>query len=171
LGGFICCVNSLAAKAPSDSLPLIKLDMSIVPSHYFDWPRFHNGVAASLRFFRREVLYGNDISPETIFSRSWIVSNRPPEPCASHAGVLFGLGLTGHLPVLQTTDWYGYLIGRDELTCVGLILGVACSRRGTLDNSATKMLCIHIRHFNPLSFSQPDWEVPVSVQVGYCHIL
>lgn len=159
-------MDSLAAKAPSDSLPLVKLDMSSVSAHYFDWPRFHNGVAASLRFFQRE--YHNDhddISPETILSRSWIVSNRPQQPCASHAGVLFGLGLTGHLPVLQTTDWYSYLIGRDELTCVGLILGVACSGRGTMDNSATKMLCIHIRHFNPVSFSQPDWEVPVSVQV------
>ncbi|GJQ12371.1 hypothetical protein GpartN1_g4162.t1 [Galdieria partita] len=154
----------LAAKAPSDSLPLIKLDISSVSVHYFDWPRFHNGVAASLRFLRRELYYGDKTCPESILSRSWIVSNKPPQPCASHAGVLFGLGLTGHLPVLQTTDWYSYLIGRDELTCVGLILGVACSGIGTMDNSATKMLCIHIRHFNPLSFSQPDWEVPVSVQ-------
>ncbi|EME28285.1 anaphase-promoting complex subunit 1 [Galdieria sulphuraria] len=158
----------LAAKAPSDSLPLVKLDMSSVSVHYFDWPRFHNGVAASLRFFRREPCYGDPNSPETMLSRSWIVSNKPPEPCASHAGVLLGLGLTGHLPVLQTTDWYSYLIGRDELTCVGLILGVACSGRGTMDNSATKMLCIHIRHFNPLSFSQPEWEVPVSVQSAAC---
>eukprot|EP00871_Galdieria_phlegrea_P003648 jgi/Galph1/4284/GphlegSOOS_G2887.1 len=158
----------LSIKVPSDSLPLLKLDLSNIPANYLDWPRFHNGVAASLRLFPRETSWFHDSSPESILSRTWILSNRPPHPCPSHAGVLLGLGLTGHLPVLQTTDWYSYLVGKDELTCIGLILGVSCSGRGTMENATTKMLCIHIHHFNPLSFSQPDWDIPISVQAAAC---
>ena len=42
-------------------------------------------------------------------SRTWIVYNRPSEASASHAGVLLGLGLLGHMRVLAATDFYRYL--------------------------------------------------------------
>ena len=48
------------------------------------WPEFHNGVAAGLR-----------LAPGGNLTRSWIVYNRPGEPSYEHAGMLFGLGLTG----------------------------------------------------------------------------
>lgn len=41
--------------------------------------------------------------------RSWIQYNKPEEPSFTHAGLLFALGLHGHLKVLATTDAYRYL--------------------------------------------------------------
>lgn len=42
-------------------------------------------------------------------SRTWIIYNRPEDPNIVHAGLLFALGLHGHLRVLTITDIYQYL--------------------------------------------------------------
>lgn len=41
-------------------------------------------------------------------SRTWIKYNKPGEPNAVHAGLLFGLGLQGYLHVLNLSDIYQY---------------------------------------------------------------
>lgn len=41
-------------------------------------------------------------------SRTWIIYNRPDEPNAIHAGLLFALGLHGHLTVLTINDIFQY---------------------------------------------------------------
>ena len=58
-------------------------------------------------------------------TRAWIMFNRPKEPTSAHAGVLFALGLTGHLNVLTNTDLYRYLVQEHDATTVAALLGVA----------------------------------------------
>lgn len=82
------------------------------------WPEFHNGVAAGLR-----------LAPGGDLTRTWIVYNRPIEPSYEHAGMLFGLGLNGHLGCLAMTDLYRYLSQEHDATVVGLLLGMSAARR------------------------------------------
>lgn len=41
-------------------------------------------------------------------SKTWIKYNKPEEPNAIHAGLLFALGLHGYLRVLNITDIFQY---------------------------------------------------------------
>jgi hypothetical protein len=47
-----------------------------------------------------------------------------------HAGFLMALGLNGHLTKLAEMNTYDYLIKCHEMTSVGLLLGVAATKRG-----------------------------------------
>jgi anaphase-promoting complex subunit 1 len=47
-----------------------------------------------------------------------------------HAGLLMALGLNGHLNNLAEMNTYEYLIKCHEMTSVGLLLGVAATKRG-----------------------------------------
>lgn len=47
-----------------------------------------------------------------------------------HAGFLMALGLNGHLNNLAELNTYEYLIKCHEMTSVGLLLGVAATKRG-----------------------------------------
>ncbi|KAJ1475245.1 hypothetical protein T484DRAFT_3643923, partial [Baffinella frigidus] len=153
------------------------------PADHAAWPEFHNGVAAALR-----LSLGRAVQPPTrpisAISRTWIVYNKPeaatfahaggcerwvvytkPEAATlAHAGVLMGLGLQGHLKALAKTDLYSYLCQDHEATQIGIMLGMAASRRGTLDESVFKMLYVHVPSLHPPSY--PDLEVSSSVQTA-----
>jgi anaphase-promoting complex subunit 1 len=72
------------------------------------------------------------------------VFHRPEEPTNTHAGFLYGLGLTGHLKNLATYHSFEYLNAKHDLTSVGLLLGLSTAYRGTADERVTKLLGIHI---------------------------
>lgn len=134
-----------------------------------DWGEFHNGVAAGLRL----VASGGDAEggPRdgvSLLTRTWIVNHRPSDKAgnASHAGMLLALGLGGYLPALRATDYYEYLVPMHDMTTIGLMLGVAAGNRGSLNAKITKMLCVHIRHFNGPGFAVPDFHVSLVVQAA-----
>jgi anaphase-promoting complex subunit 1 len=82
---------------------LVPLSSLIVSFQDFcDWPEFHNGCAAGLRLLPALSENGNGGN----IHRTWIVYNRPSEPTFSHAGMLMGLGLQGHLTALAKSDLY-----------------------------------------------------------------
>ncbi|KAF9428954.1 Anaphase-promoting complex subunit 1 [Podila epigama] len=112
-----------------------ELDVNILGGeHMMDWPNFHNGVAAGLR-----------ISPNsTEVKGSWIIYNRPATMDSTHAGLLLALGLTGHLRVLSASQLYRYLTAEHDMTSTGLLLGLACAHRGTMDRTTTKQLALRI---------------------------
>jgi anaphase-promoting complex subunit 1 len=159
----------LAAPLPTEALPvpplqlggrlpandaLIKLDLSLLPADHAAWPEFHNGVAAALR-----LAHG-----QTAISRTWIVYNKPETANHAHAGVLMGLGLQGHLKALAKTDLYSYLCQDHEATQIGIMLGMAVSKRGTMDDAVFKMLYVHIPSLHPANY--PDLEVSSAVQTA-----
>lgn len=135
-----------------------------------DWGQFHNGVAAGLRLIASSQgaisTSGTDASSN--LTRTWIVNHKPSGAAGdpSHAGMLFALGLGGYLPALRATDYYEYLVPMHDLTSIGLMLGVAAGNRGSFHGKITKMLCVHIRHFNAPGFAVPDFHVSTSVQTA-----
>lgn len=125
-----------------------------VPPAIMEWGNFHNGVLAGL-----------SISTESKgINGSWIIFNKPPDLNAQHAGFLLGLGLNGHLRRLEEWHIYNYLGPKHPLTSVGLLLGMAASLRGTMDNKLTKVLSVHALALLPRGAN--DLNVPVVVQLA-----
>ncbi|GEQ67055.1 hypothetical protein JCM33374_g718 [Metschnikowia sp. JCM 33374] len=117
-----------------------------------DWGHFHNGVASGL-----------SISPSAkCISGSWVIFNKPAENNAQHAGFLLGLGLNGHLKSLEEWHIYNYLGPKHPLTSVGLLIGMAASLRGTMENKLTKVLSVHAVALLPQGAN--DLNVPMIVQ-------
>ncbi|PXF39822.1 Anaphase-promoting complex subunit 1 [Gracilariopsis chorda] len=143
-----------------------KVTVSQTDSKNLQWSNFHNGVAAGLRIVAAEE--DSDCGAGHILTRSWIVNHKPSEGAgdATHAGMLLALGLGGYLPVLRNTDYYQYLVPRHELTSIGLMLGLAAGHVGSTHEKLTKMMCLHIKHFNGPGFAVPDFNVTMNVQTA-----
>ncbi|GJR84537.1 anaphase-promoting complex subunit 1 isoform X1 [Tanacetum coccineum] len=143
----------LAGRLPAQHNATVNLDPTIRNIQELkSWPEFHNAVAAGLRM---APLQGK-------MSRSWIKYNKPEELNVTHAGLLFALGLYGHLDVLSITDIYEYLSQEHEHTMAGLMLGLAASYRGTMQPAISKALYVHIPARHPSSI--PELELPTLVQ-------
>ncbi|CAB3377512.1 Hypothetical predicted protein [Cloeon dipterum] len=109
------------------------------------WPLFHNGVAAGLK-----------VSPNAPgIDSTWIGYNRQKgsaDSTTEHAGFLMALGLNGHLKTLKNFKIYEYLNKCHEMTSVGLLLGIAASKRGSGDQEASqaiRTICLHIEAMLP----------------------
>ena len=128
------------AKATANDF---ELDAAAVTTDFWEWAQFHNGAAAALRI-RPSMRVG-----EECVTRSYILFNRPATLDFSHAGWLLGLGLNGGLACLTAADLYSYLSQHHDATTVALLLGMAAVKRGSLDLTASKMLCLHLPAFLP----------------------
>ncbi|KAI3402435.2 APC1 [Candida oxycetoniae] len=118
------------------------------------WGYFHNGASSGL-----------SISKDSKgISGSWIIFNKPPDLNAQHAGFLLGLGLNGHLKNLEEWHIYNYLGPKHPLTSVGLLIGMAASLRGSMDNKLTKVLSVHAVALLPRGAN--DLNVPTMVQTA-----
>mmetsp|Transcript_13328 Transcript_13328/g.46314 ORF Transcript_13328/g.46314 Transcript_13328/m.46314 type:complete len:1280 (+) Transcript_13328:1580-5419(+) len=122
------------------------------------WPQFHNGVAAGLRLQPCDGAGAQPGASGGEVTRTWIAYNKPDHPSSAHGGLLFALGLQRHLGALAMTDIYEYLTLGHDPTTVGVLLGMAASKRGSADSAVSKMLCLHI----PALLPQPFAEMEVS---------
>lgn len=104
-----------------------------------DWPLFHNGVSTAL-----EIAQGLES-----MDSNWIYSHAASEASAKHAGFLFGLGLMGHLSVINKVHGFRYLRDRHNLTTVGTLLGVAAARVGTGEPGAQSIMAVQVAAFLP----------------------
>lgn len=142
--------NLTALIAPS--MTSIVLSEGLIDPKIMEWGHFHNGVSSGL-----------SISPDSNgISGSWVIFNKPVENNAQHAGFLLGLGLNGHLKKLEEWHIYNYLGPKHPLTSVGLLIGMAASIRGTMDNKLTKVLSVHAVALLPQGAN--DLNVPIVVQ-------
>ncbi|XP_069677644.1 anaphase-promoting complex subunit 1 isoform X2 [Periplaneta americana] len=146
----------LTGRAPPRGTTVDLSHIEVVPNMNL-WPLFHNGVAAGLR-----------IAPNASnIDSNWIVFNKPKgtsEVPTEHAGFLMALGLNGHLSNLAEFNTYEYLIKCHEMTSVGLLLGVAATKRGTMDVSTTKLMSIHVEALLPPTSIELD--IPQNIQVA-----
>lgn len=119
------------------------------------WPLFHNGVAAGLK-----------ISPDQKdVDTTWIVYNKPKmEVSPEHSGFLMALGLNGHLKSLSFMSIYDYLVRCDEMTSIGLLLGISAAARGTQDAAITKVLSVHVEALLPPTAL--ELEIQQNVQIA-----
>ena len=155
---------------PSETLPIPKLcltgkapprnttvDLSHIdtPPNMSAWPHFHNGVAAGLRIADFSQVYS-----------TWIIYNKPKTNDLNneYAGFLMALGLNGHLVNLHTLNVHDYLTKGHEMTTIGLLLGLASAKRGTMDHATMKVLSIHLPAMLPPTST--ELNVPHNVQVA-----
>ncbi|KAJ3296923.1 Anaphase-promoting complex subunit 1 [Rhizoclosmatium sp. JEL0117] len=105
-----------------------------IPPNYTDWPHFHNGCATALRI--------PSSSPHV--TPSWILEQHPSTgPTSSHAGFLLGIGLLGYLRI-ENWQVMLYLRAQHPVTCVGVLLGLGASWKGTRDVGVTKVIGVHV---------------------------
>ncbi|KAJ0235224.1 Anaphase-promoting complex subunit 1 [Hirschfeldia incana] len=143
----------LAGRLPAQQNAIVNLDPNLRNIQELKtWPEFHNAVAAGLRL---APLQGK-------VSRTWIKYNKPGEPNAVHAGLLFGLGLQGYLHVLNLSDIYQYFTQDHESTTVGLMLGLAASYRRTMQPEIAKALFFHVPARYQASYA--EFEIPTLLQ-------
>ncbi|XP_004308940.1 PREDICTED: anaphase-promoting complex subunit 1-like [Fragaria vesca subsp. vesca] len=143
----------LAGRLPAQQNATVNLDPNVRNVEEIKtWPEFHNAVAAGLRL---APLQGK-------MSKTWIKYNKPEEPNAIHAGLLFALGLHGYLRVLNITDIFQYFRQEHDITSLGLMLGLAATYRGTMQPEISKCLFVHIPARYPSSF--PELELPTLLQ-------
>lgn len=158
---------------PTEALPIPKLcltgkapprnttvDLSHIetPSNMATWPHFHNGVAAGLR-----------IANSSQVNSTWINYNRP-KTCdftTEYAGFLMALGLNGHLAHLATLNIHEYLSKGQDMTTIGVLLGLAATKRGTMDQGITKVLSIHV----PALLPPTSTELNISHNVQVAAVL
>ncbi|XP_033168826.1 anaphase-promoting complex subunit 1 [Drosophila mauritiana] len=135
----------------------IEMQQIEFPANMQMWPSFHNGVATGLK-----------ISPQAQdVDSNWIVYNKPKthsHNALEHAGFLMALGLNGHLRTLSFMSVYKYLVKCDEMTNVGLLLGISAAHRGTMDTKTTKLLSVHLEALLPATAMELD--IPQSTQVA-----
>jgi len=143
-------LNTLIAPTMTN----IILSDGAIPSHISEWGFFHNGVSSGLSISK--MAKG--------ISGSWIIFNKPPELNTQHAGFLLGLGLNGHLKKLEEWHIYNYLGPKHPLTSVGLLIGMAASIKGSMDNKLTKVLSVHAVALLPQGAN--DLNVPIMVQTA-----
>ncbi|GAA6022457.1 hypothetical protein JCM10207_004399 [Rhodosporidiobolus poonsookiae] len=106
-----------------------------------EWPEFHAGVVAALQLRldgQAEALDASQLS-----------FNRPADLDARHAGLLLGLGLTGQLRLMLSSQAYDYLRAKHDPTSVGLLLGLAVSFLATSDPTVTSVISIHLPALHP----------------------
>lgn len=135
---------------------IIEMTTIEVPPNMNTWPLFHNGVAAGLQ------LTGDSKNVDS----AWIVYNKPKsqnDGTTEHAGFLMALGLTGHLKILSSMSLYDYLVKCDEMTNLGILIGISAAHRGTQDTSTTKLLSIHIETLLPPTALELDISQNVQI--------
>jgi anaphase-promoting complex subunit 1 len=132
----------------------IILSDGAVPPNTLEWGDFHNGVSSGLSISREA----------KGISGSWIIFNKPADLNSQHAGFLLGLGLNGHLKRLEEWHIYNYLGPKHPLTSVGLLIGMAASIKGSMDNKLTKVLSVHAIALLPQGAN--DLNVPIQVQTA-----
>ncbi|KAG1696502.1 Anaphase-promoting complex subunit 1 [Nymphon striatum] len=146
----------LTGKAPPRN-STVELSHIDIPANMNQWPLFHNGVAAGLMI----------TSTYSHIDSTWIVYNAPKgtnDTPIEHAGFLMALGLNGHLTNLAEWNIHDYLAKGHEPTSVGLLLGIAAAKRGTMDMTCTKLLSIHVEAFLPST--SVELNVPHMIQVA-----
>lgn len=119
---------------------LVNTDKSLFVEEKVNWAFFHQGAAAGLQ-----------VSPQAKgIDNNWIIYNKPNgEPSNRHAGFLLALGLNGHLRSMVKWVAFKYLTTKHTMTSIGLLLGLAASFMGTMDNLITRVLTVHVTRLLP----------------------
>lgn len=110
------------------------------PPDRFEWPDFHAGVSAALEL---------QLDGGQAVDSSQISFNRPADLDSRHAGLLYGLGLSGRLGSMLSSQAYDYLKSKHDPTSVGILLGLAASYIATGDATVTSVISIHLPALHP----------------------
>uniref|UniRef100_A0A1I8GFI1 Anaphase-promoting complex subunit 1 n=1 Tax=Macrostomum lignano TaxID=282301 RepID=A0A1I8GFI1_9PLAT len=150
-------VPPLNTAGQSDNQRSVTLDAGTVSRV---WGEFHNGVAAGLTY--APGLSGLDESWIWFALRAISQARQLPMPTESfsseQSGFLLGLGINGHLRQLATERIRVMLSYGDEMLTVATLLGLAASRRASMDESYYRTAALHVNALLPPS--SVDMELP-----------
>ncbi|KAL7270280.1 Anaphase-promoting complex subunit 1 [Rhizina undulata] len=117
----------------------VSADKTVFTEEKVCWAFFHSGVSAGVSVSRE----AKEIDT------SWIVFNKPQDLTNRHAGFLLGLGLNGHLKNIAKWHAFNYLTPKHTMVSIGLLLGLSASYLGTMDQTITKLLSVHVIRLLP----------------------
>lgn len=107
----------------------------------------------------------------------WVFGQLPKSAFSCEtAGMLYGLGLVGHLSAFKSMDIYEILAQRHEETSAALLLGLAISKKGSAESALSQLIGVHIKDFLPTSSPDALQEIPLQVQIaaltsiGFLHL-
>ncbi|XP_065897309.1 anaphase-promoting complex subunit 1-like [Dysidea avara] len=147
---------NLSGRAPPRNTT-IGTDHIGVPANMEVWPVFHNMVAAGLR-----------IMPGLAdLDSAWIGYNKALdcESSSNWAGFLLAMGLQGYLSQLTADQIYSITDkNQHELTAIGLLLGLAAEKCGSMDSQVAQLLALHCQPLLPPGSAELD--ITHSVQVA-----
>jgi anaphase-promoting complex subunit 1 len=146
--------NLPAGRLSNKNNAIAAFDVSAVPqapcggaeNEMTAWPEFHAGVAAALRV----------IPSSSNLIRYWLLFKKPPKPTYSRAGMLLALGLSGELKTLSSPNQYRYLCQEHTAIMVALLMGLAASHRGTMDEATSRTLHMHIPARHQSAFGEVE---------------
>ncbi|GAA5990620.1 hypothetical protein JCM11641_007058 [Rhodosporidiobolus odoratus] len=115
----------------------------------FEWPDFHAGVGAALALPATSSSSTFSFETGEGLDASQLSFNRPADLSSSHAGLLLGLGLTGQLRSMLSSQAYDYLKSKHDPTSVALLLGLAVSYLAISDPTVTSVVSIHLPALHP----------------------
>lgn len=122
------------------------------------WPRFHNGVAVSLRIApgaAYTACFGDLETPEGEGDNA---RNPNGNDATTIAGYIFGLWLQGHFSADLKAETLALLTRRHLLTKMAVLLGLSVANAGTMDEKAIKTLYLHA----PFLRASPTAQVGIS---------
>ncbi|TGZ64196.1 hypothetical protein CRM22_006503 [Opisthorchis felineus] len=167
LRGGLAAVATNSASSTASLLSTANLHQTPAVLAAKHWPEFHNGVSVGL-----------SIAPNASVDATWIMYNcrsagtnsdnratgaatsTTQLPTPEQAGLLFGLGLNGHLNKMTPFDIGEYLVRVHDLHNMAVLLGLCAGKRGSMDQSVLRLLAIHYR---PLLPSDPLVHVQLAV--------
>ena len=95
------------------------------------------------------------------YIRNWILFNKPDKANYEHGGFLLGMGLLKQLDSLYATDVYQYMKTAHEGVTMGILLGKSASKLGSMEETLSRTLCLHISFLIPTSL---EISIPMNIQ-------
>lgn len=127
---------------------------NIKDKDFTQWAEFHNGVAQSLKL-------STENFTNKSYIRNWILFNKPNQATFEHGGFLLGMGLLRQLDSLFSTEVYQYMKTAHAGVTSGILLGRSASKIGSMEESLSRTLCLHITFLIP---STLEINIPMAVQ-------
>ncbi|CEF67567.1 Anaphase-promoting complex subunit 1 [Strongyloides ratti] len=110
---------------------------------YTEWGDFYNGTARGLEILSADSLH---LSSEFLTS---VINNQNQKNMHAAAGLVYGLGLNGHINRLNQFVCHEMLTRGDKFFSIALLLGFGASNIGSADQGLFKIMASHLKFLMP----------------------
>uniref|UniRef100_A0A0K0EK14 Anaphase-promoting complex subunit 1 n=1 Tax=Strongyloides stercoralis TaxID=6248 RepID=A0A0K0EK14_STRER len=110
---------------------------------YTEWGDFYNGTARGL-----EILSADSLNLSSEFLTS-VINNQNQKNMHAAAGLVYGLGLNGHINRLNKFVCHEMLTRGDKFFSIALLLGLGASNIGSADQELFKIMASHLKFLMP----------------------
>lgn len=147
--------SSAPTNAGDDEDLMVKLMRSWVRSHRYTGVPPDLGAVAAASSAVNNGLGINAVASAAGIPSAGVASGIVP-PNSAHGGLFMGLGMLGCLRNISSGDIFEFLQRSHTGTTVGVLLGLAAGKRGSIDPQISKALCLHLPAILPGQFHSLD---------------